>query len=138
MRSARTAGGPSRHDDDPVRWRPGAFGGPDTNTTAEAVEGLAAQGTLSPAAASNAAAFIKNAQNADGGWAIEPNAPDNQQASDPDSTALVIQAILALGLAPDGAPVRHRWAHADGVAVVLPDHLGCRCRRLLVLCARDR
>ncbi len=87
----------------PCNGDPAQFGGPDTNTTAEAAEGLAAQGGLSPAVANNAVAFFKNGQNSDGGWAIEPSAPDNQQASDPDSTSLVIQAIVAMGLAPDSA-----------------------------------
>jgi hypothetical protein len=87
----------------PCNGDPAQFGGPDTNTTAEAVEGLAAQGALSPAVANSAVSFFKAAQNSDGGWAIEPNAPDNQQASDPDSTALVIQAVVAMGLAPDSA-----------------------------------
>ncbi len=87
----------------PCNGDPAQFGGPDTNTTAEAVEGLVAQGGLSSSAGSNAVAFFKNGQNADGGWAIEPAAPDNQQASDPDSTSLVIQAIIAMGLAPDSA-----------------------------------
>jgi hypothetical protein len=86
----------------PCNGDPAQFGGPDTNTTAEAVQGLAAQGGLTSSAANGAVAFLKNGQNADGGWAIEPNAPDNQQASDPDSTSLVIQAIIAMGLAPDG------------------------------------
>ena len=87
----------------PCNGDPAEFGGPDTNTTAEAVEGLVAQSGLSSSAGSNAVAFFKNGQNADGGWAIEPAAPDNQQASDPDSTSLVIQAIIAMGLAPDSA-----------------------------------
>ena len=82
---------------------PATFGGPDTNTTAEAVMGLAAQGASTPAIASGAVTFFRNGQNADGGWTIEPNAPDNRQSSDPNSTSLVIQGLLALGLAPDGA-----------------------------------
>ncbi len=87
----------------PCNGDPGQFLGPDTNTTAQAVEGLVAQGALTPAMASGARAFLKEGQNADGGWAFDPAAPDNVQTSDPDSTAFVIEALLALGLAPDGA-----------------------------------
>ncbi len=77
--------------------------GPDTNTTAEAVQGLVEQGGLTPTIANNALSFYKNGQNSDGGWAFSPAAPDNKQTSDPDSTSLVIQALLAMGLAPDSS-----------------------------------
>ena len=88
----------------PCSGDPGAFKGPDTNTTALALQGLAAQNGLTASVRSAALSFLKNGQNADGGWAYDPNAPDNQQTSDPNSTSLVIQALLALGLSPDGAP----------------------------------
>jgi hypothetical protein len=87
----------------PCDGDPGAGNGPDTNTTALALQGLAAQNGLTASISSSALSFLKNGQNADGGWAYDPNAPDNQQTSDPDSTSLVIQALLALGLSPDGA-----------------------------------
>jgi hypothetical protein len=77
--------------------------GPDTNTTAQAVQGLAAQGALTPAIAAGAVSFLKNGQDADGGWGFSPTAPDNVQTSDPDSTSFVMQALLAMGLAPDGS-----------------------------------
>jgi hypothetical protein len=86
----------------PCNGDPGAGSGPDTNTTALALQGLAAENGLTPPITSTAVTFLKNGQNADGGWAYDPNAPDNQQTSDPDSTSLVIQALLALGLSPDG------------------------------------
>jgi hypothetical protein len=86
----------------PCNGDPHAFSGPDTNTTALAIQGLAAQGGLTPAIASTATSFLKNGQNADGGWAYDPAAVDNVQTSDPDSTSEVIQALLVMGLAPDG------------------------------------
>ncbi len=87
----------------PCSGDPGHAAGPDTNTTALALEGLAAQGALSSSVAASAFSFLKAGQNADGGWAYYPNAADNQQTSDPDSTSLVIQALLAMHLAPDGS-----------------------------------
>jgi len=86
----------------PCNGDPGAGSGPDTNTTALALQGLVAQGGLTPAIASSALGFLKNGQNADGGWAYDPSAPDNQQTSDPNSTSEVMQALVAMGLQPDG------------------------------------
>jgi hypothetical protein len=80
---------------------PASFEGPDTNTTAIALQGLAGQNGLPTSVTSSALSFLKNGQNADGGWAFLPNAPDNHQTSDPDSTAFVIQGLLAMGLSPD-------------------------------------
>ena len=90
--------------DNPCNGDPGQGNGPDTNTTALALEGLVAQGGLTPSIASSALSFLRNGQNADGGWAYSPAAADNQQTSDPDSTSLVIQALLAMGLEPDSSP----------------------------------
>jgi hypothetical protein len=87
----------------PCNGDPAQSLGPDTNTTAQAVEGLVAQGAMTSAIASGAVGFLQKGQDADGGWGFEPGAPDNIQTSDPNSTSLVIQALLALGLAPDGA-----------------------------------
>src|SRR5579871_4929393 len=70
------------------------FTGPDTNSTALAVEGLAAQHA---APAHDPIAFLTSAQGNDGGWAFFGGA---DQASDGDSTGLVIQAIVASGLTP--------------------------------------
>ncbi len=78
--------------------------GDDTNTTSEAVQGLAAQKGLTMSVASKALGFIKTAQDADGGWAYYPTADSAGQTSDPNSTALVMQALIAMGLSPDGSP----------------------------------
>ena len=88
----------------PCNGDPAAGSGPDTNTTALALQGLAAQGALTPSVEGSALGFLESGQNADGGWAYDPNAADNPQTSDPNSTSLVLQALLALGMAPDGAP----------------------------------
>jgi hypothetical protein len=82
---------------------PASFDGPDTNSTALALQGLVAQGALTPSIQANAVTFLKTGQDADGGWGYMPNAPDNQEASDPNSTAVVIQGLLAAGLSPDAA-----------------------------------
>ncbi len=79
---------------------PSTFEGPDTNSTALAVEGLEAQGALVSAAATKALGFISGAQDADGGWGFFPNTLSAPGSTDPDSTALVIQAIVALGQSP--------------------------------------
>ena len=77
--------------------------GPDTNSTALAVQGLSAQGVLGSAAAAKASTFIAQAEDSDGGWGYEPNAKGAPGSTDPDSTALVIQSILALGQSPSAA-----------------------------------
>ena len=73
--------------------------GPDTNSTALAVEGLAAQGAAAPAL-SHTVAFFDSAQDPDGGWSYFPNTMATPGSTDPDSTALVIQALIALGVSP--------------------------------------
>ncbi|MGA8724721.1 MAG: hypothetical protein WB565_06745 [Acidimicrobiales bacterium] len=88
----------------PCDGSPASFEGPDTNSTALAVVGLEAQGALSGTAAAAALGFIENAQDGDAGWGFFPNAPGAPGSTDPDSTALVIQAILALGHSPANAP----------------------------------
>ena len=99
----------------PCNGSPADFEGPDTNSTALAIEGLAAQGDLSGGADTNAHAFLVHAQDSDGGWGYEPNTAKTPGSTDPDSTALVIQAILALGDSPSKAPFT---TNADPVAVL--------------------
>ena len=86
--------------DNPCTGDPADFEGPDTNSTALAVQGLSAQGVLGSTAAGKAATFIRGAQDSDGGWGYEPGTARAPGSTDPDSTALVIQAILALGQSP--------------------------------------
>jgi len=67
----------------------GSANGPDTNTAAFAAQALAAHGA---APARDALGWFAAARNPQGGWGYAPRA-----ATDADSTALVVQAIGALG-----------------------------------------
>ena len=84
---------------------PATFEGPDTNSTALAVEGLVAQSALGSAASTSALAFFTAAQDADGGWSYFPNAATAPQTTQPTSTGLVVQALVALGTSPTAASV---------------------------------
>ena len=77
--------------------------GPDTNSTSLALQGLVAQGALTPAAEALGLGFLTTGQDADAGWSLYPNTAATPGVSDPDSTALVIQALLALGDSPAAA-----------------------------------
>lgn len=86
-------------------WVPGW--GADTNATAVAVQALIATGEpISSSTVISAMAFLKAAQQSDGGFAYDlaPTAP-----SDGNSTAYVVQALLAAGEDPNGA----RWTISD-------------------------
>ena len=84
----------------PCNGVPADFAGPDTNSTALAMEGLAAQGAIIPAVSGGALAFLGTGQDADGGWSLFPNTGATPATSDPDSTALVIQSLIAVGVSP--------------------------------------
>jgi hypothetical protein len=102
--------------DNPCTGNPADFEGPDTNSTALAIEGLSAQGVLGTKAGDKASAFLIGAQDRDGGWGYEPNAAPAPGSTDPDSTALVIQAILALGQSPSDGTFDK--GQADPVSVI--------------------
>ncbi|MGB7051351.1 MAG: putative Ig domain-containing protein [Acidimicrobiales bacterium] len=89
--------------DNPCNGSPADYEGPDTNSTALAIEGLSAQGALGSRDATRAFKFLVGAQDSDGGWGYEPNAAGAPGTTDPDSTAIVIQAILDLGKSPTEA-----------------------------------
>ena len=112
----------------PCNGKPADFEGPDTNSTALAVEGLEAQHALGATAAAEALHFLTKAQDADGGWGYEPNTAKAPGSTDPDSTALVFQALLALGTPPS---TRQAVQAADPVAVLDSFQItsGSRCRR---------
>jgi hypothetical protein len=97
----------------PCNGKPGEYEGPDTNSTALAVEGLEAQHALGAGGAAAAVKFLTSAQETDGGWGYEPRTPHT--AADPDSTALVMQALLALGKPPSAPKFSKR---ADPVTVL--------------------
>ncbi len=84
-------------DPDPIG---SAFPNEDTNTTSYAVQGLAAQGALTSTVSTKALTYLTAAQATDGGWNFSPSTTANPETSDPESTALVIQALLALGQSP--------------------------------------
>jgi hypothetical protein len=71
-----------------ARRDPKTYSGPDTNSTALAVEGLSAWKAAIP---HDALAFLEAVQNRDGGWSYYGGGP-----SDTDSTAVVRQALVAL------------------------------------------
>ncbi|MGP0032258.1 MAG: IPT/TIG domain-containing protein [Acidimicrobiales bacterium] len=85
----------------PCDGNPIDYAGPDTNTTSLALEGLAAQGGLTPTVMTNALGFLTAAQDPDGGWGYDPNPSQAPGNTDPDSTSLVLQALLAMGLSPN-------------------------------------
>jgi hypothetical protein len=105
----------------PCNGKPANYAGPDTNSTALAVEGLEAQGALAAPAAASALHFLKKSQDADGGWGYEPNASTAPGSTDPDSTALVLQALLALGASPSAAPFTK--SGSTGVTSLLADQV---------------
>jgi len=77
--------------------------GPDTNSTAQAVQGLVAEGALGSGPSAGALSFYTGGQDADGGWSYYPNSVAYPGTTDPDSTAQVIQALVALGRSPSSA-----------------------------------
>jgi hypothetical protein len=81
-----------------VAANPKTFTGPDTNSTAMAVEGLAAWGKFPKQ--NTVLASLKKSQSSDAGF---PFVAAKNQTSDPNSTALVIQALLAEKSAPSSA-----------------------------------
>ncbi|MEP6527409.1 MAG: hypothetical protein ABJA86_09610 [Nocardioidaceae bacterium] len=78
---------------------PQSFTGPDTNSTGLAIQGLAAYDRQPRRA--RLLERLHDIQSADGGF---PYLAKPGQASDPNSTALSIQAILAVKGAPGSAP----------------------------------
>ncbi len=75
----------------------------DTNSTAFAVQALVAAGEDPTGdAVANALAYYKGIQNEDGGWPYQ-NPTEYGTATDANSTAVTIQAIIAAGQDPAGA-----------------------------------
>lgn len=98
---------------DPVNYT-----GPDTNSTSLAIWALVGVGVLPPGDTDDALAFLDRAQATDGGFPYVAGG-----STDPNSTALVILAILTAGDDPTGG----RWA--DGtpspVTSLLSWQVGC-------------
>jgi len=84
--------------------------GADTNTTALAVQALLAAGEpATNAAIVNGLNYLAAAQNEDGGFPYSPTSPWGTE-SDANSTAYVVQAILAAGQNPETGT----WVAANG------------------------
>lgn len=95
---------------------PASFSGPDTNGTSLAFQGLRA---VSAAPRVDPLTFFAAVQSDDGGWAYVGS---RTVASDPNSTGLVIQALLAAGEDPTAA----RWVRgATPYDALLRYSLGC-------------
>ncbi len=84
---------------------PSNFNGADNQTTSLALQGLAAQGALAAGVETQALSFFAAGQDPDGGWSYYPNSASLPQQTDSQSTGLVIQAFLALGLSPTSSPL---------------------------------
>jgi len=61
------------------------------------------------------------AEDADGGWGYEPSTSRSPGSTDPDSTALVLQALLALGASPSSSAFTK--SGVDPVASLLADQV---------------
>jgi hypothetical protein len=91
-------------------WDGSAATAADTNSTAFAVQALLAAGEESSGeAVTLALAYYKEIQNEDGGWPYQ-NPSDFGTATDANSTAVTIQAIIAAGQDPAGAD----WTTTEG------------------------
>jgi len=81
-------------------WEWQAGFGSDTNSTALAIQALVSFGEpLTSSAIISGLNYLKSAQNADGGFTYDPTSPWGT-ASDTDSTAYAVQALLAAGQDP--------------------------------------
>jgi len=89
---------------------PTAFTGPDTNSTALAMLGLAAQGASTPAA--DGATALDAVRNAGGGWGFLAR---GDQATDANSTGVVLEALRTVNGSVDGR----------GTTALLALQLGC-------------
>ena len=84
--------------------------GSDTNSTALAIQALLAAGEpLTSTGVVSGLAYLDNAQNEDGGFPYSPDSPWGTD-SDANSTAYVVQSLIAAGEDPLGA----RWTAAEG------------------------
>ncbi|HET9015070.1 MAG TPA: prenyltransferase/squalene oxidase repeat-containing protein, partial [Thermomicrobiaceae bacterium] len=79
----------------------------DTNTTAVVIEALVAGGRTNSPVESAARSYLHTAQTADGSFVYQVGA-ENPPVGDANSTALVVQALVALGQDPNSAT----WGHA--------------------------
>lgn len=100
----------------PCAFDPVGFVGPDSNSTAAAINGLVYQLPAS-AAIGSGASWLATVQNADGGWGLFPGDP-----SEPSSVALVWQALVHAGNGTDPAYLNKS---ATPLQTLLSFQLGC-------------
>jgi LPXTG-motif cell wall-anchored protein len=81
----------------PCAFDAALFVGPDSNSTSAAVQAVRSVDSR-PELLSSALGWLDANQNADGGWGFYPG-----DATDPNSTALVVQALVAAGRLADPA-----------------------------------
>jgi len=100
----------AQQDNGAWAWDGSAETAADTNTAAFAVQALIAAGEASSGdAMTNALAYYKSIQNDDGGWPYQ-SPSDFGTATDANSTAVTIQALIAIGQNPAGGD----WTTAEG------------------------
>ncbi len=93
-----------------------AFVGPDSNSTAAAINGLDAAG-VGATEIDAAAAWLATVQNTDGGWGLFPG-----DASEPSSTGLTWQALAGAGF---GTAAEFLDGSATPLQTLLSFQLGC-------------
>jgi hypothetical protein len=94
-----------------------ANGGGDTNTTAIAIQALAAAGQSNDPMVAKALDYLKSTQTATGGFPYQPGQTKN---GDANSTAIVFQAILAIGQDPASAD----WKNAAAALAAFQNRSG--------------
>lgn len=100
----------------PCAPNPALFVAPDTNATAAALTGLSATGQ-GATAIDAALGWLDTVQESDGGWGQQVG-----YGTDPNSTALVLQALIAVDAADDP---RFADQGAGPLAALLSFQLGC-------------
>lgn len=93
------------------------FVGPDSNSTAAAVSGLAETGAAGSPAVTDALAWLDAVQHDDGGWSFFPT-----DVSDPNSSATVVMALRSAGALGDAAFDDRAGSPLEGL---LSFQLGC-------------
>ena len=85
----------------------------DSNTTAIVVQALVAVGSANADAIGKALDYLRNVRMADGSYAYQPEGPSSP-AGDANSTALVMQALIAAGHTADAGDALAHFQNSDG------------------------
>lgn len=102
-------------------WEFGSGWGADTNTTAVALQAILAAGEPADAAVvQRGLAFLRQQQNEDGGFPYQkPCSYPGCEATDVNSTAFVVQALVAAGDNPDGWAWSQHLTAANQITLTL-------------------